>query len=158
MRPLLLVASLVAAGGVLAGVASGAAPATAADGALAGRTIVIDPGHQLGNTNPKFAHQMSQTFFNGTSQKGCNTSGTATNAGYPEATMTWQVAQLQHPPHSASSSSKPLSRMASITDVPSTASTSFSVPDRSTTTSLAMDTLPIAMHDPRWVSAPAARR
>lgn len=64
-----------------------------ADGALSGRVIVIDPGHQLGNSNPKFAQQMSQTKFNGTTVKGCNTTGTATNSGLPEATFTWRVAQ-----------------------------------------------------------------
>lgn len=70
---------------------------SAAEGPLSGRTIVIDPGHQLGNSNPKFARQMSQTFFNGTTRKGCNTTGTATNAGYPEATMAWAVAQALVP-------------------------------------------------------------
>jgi N-acetylmuramoyl-L-alanine amidase len=60
---------------------------------LAGRLIVVDPGHQLGNSNPRFAKQMSQTFFNGAITKGCNTTGTATNAGLPEATFTWLVAK-----------------------------------------------------------------
>ncbi|MDP1878191.1 MAG: N-acetylmuramoyl-L-alanine amidase [Actinomycetota bacterium] len=60
---------------------------------LAGRLIVLDPGHQLGNSNPKFAKQMSQTMFNGSIVKGCNTSGTATNAGYPESTFNWRVAK-----------------------------------------------------------------
>ncbi len=35
---------------------------------------------------------MSQTIFNGAITKGCNTTGTATNAGLPEATFTWKVA------------------------------------------------------------------
>jgi N-acetylmuramoyl-L-alanine amidase len=60
---------------------------------LAGRVIVLDPGHQLGNSNPRFARQMAQTRFNGSIVKGCNTSGTATNAGFPEATFTWRVAK-----------------------------------------------------------------
>lgn len=60
---------------------------------LDGKVIVIDPGHQLGNSNPKFARQMAQTKFNGKIVKGCNTTGTATNAGLPEATFTWKVAQ-----------------------------------------------------------------
>lgn len=69
------------------------APAQAADdGPLAGRLILVDPGHQLGNSNPRFRRQMSQTRFNGTIVKGCNTTGTATNAGFPEATFTWRVA------------------------------------------------------------------
>ena len=71
---------------------SGAASVSAADKPLAGKVIVIDPGHQLGNSNPKFAKQMSQTRFNGSIVKGCNTTGTATNAGLPEATFTWNVA------------------------------------------------------------------
>jgi N-acetylmuramoyl-L-alanine amidase len=66
--------------------------AVAAPGVLDGKVIVIDPGHQLGNSNPKFAKQMAQTVFNGAITKSCNTTGTATNGGLPEATFTWQVA------------------------------------------------------------------
>ena len=69
-----------------------APPAHAIDGPLAGAVIAIDPGHQLGNSNPKFAAKMKQTRFNGSIVKSCNTSGTATNAGLPEATFTWKVA------------------------------------------------------------------
>lgn len=68
-------------------------PARAEPGALDGAVIAIDPGHQLGNSNPRFAKQMSQTRFNGKIVKGCNTTGTATNAGFPEATFTWKVAK-----------------------------------------------------------------
>ena len=60
---------------------------------LAGKVIVVDPGHQLGNSNPRFAKYMAQTIFNGAITKGCNTTGTATNAGLPEATFTWRVAR-----------------------------------------------------------------
>ena len=68
--------------------------AKAVDGRpLDGKVVVIDPGHQLGNSNPRFARQMAQTRFNGTIVKGCNTTGTATNAGFPEATFTWRVAR-----------------------------------------------------------------
>lgn len=84
-------AVLLLVGALLGGLAAPAA--TAAPDPLAGRVIVVDPGHQLGNSNPRFARQMAQTFFNGTIVKGCNTSGTATNAGYPEATFNWQVAK-----------------------------------------------------------------
>lgn len=66
----------------------------AAESPLAGRVILLDPGHQLGNSNPRFAKQLAQEKFNGTTVKGCNTTGTATNAGYPEATFTWQVARV----------------------------------------------------------------
>ena len=77
----------------LALVAGGAAaPAQAADSSpLAGKVIVVDPGHNLGNANPRFRAQLAQTRFNGAIVKGCNTTGTATNAGYPEATMAWNV-------------------------------------------------------------------
>jgi len=66
----------------------------AAESPLAGRLILLDPGHQLGNSNPRFAEQLAQSRFNGTTVKGCNTTGTATNAGYPESTFNWQVAQV----------------------------------------------------------------
>ena len=71
--------------------ASGA-PATGAP--LDGLVIALDPGHQLGNSNPKFSDELAQTHFNGYETKGCNTTGTATNAGYPEATFNWNVALL----------------------------------------------------------------
>ena len=59
---------------------------------LAGRTVVIDPGHQLGNHN--FPRQINRLVPAGGFKKPCNTTGTATNGGYPEATFTWQVARL----------------------------------------------------------------
>ena len=66
--------------------------AQAVDGPLTGSVIAIDPGHQLGNSNPKFAAKMKQTRFNGSIVKSCNTTGTATNQGLPEATFNWKVA------------------------------------------------------------------
>ena len=68
-------------------------PAETTSQTLQGAVIVLDPGHQLGNSNPRFSKQMSQKKFNGTSVKGCNTTGTATNSGYPEATFNWKVAR-----------------------------------------------------------------
>jgi N-acetylmuramoyl-L-alanine amidase len=59
---------------------------------LAGRTIVIDPGHQLGNHN--FPRRISRLVPAGGFEKPCNTTGTATDRGYPEATVTWRVARL----------------------------------------------------------------
>jgi N-acetylmuramoyl-L-alanine amidase len=73
------------------------APAHAAEGTLTGKVIVLDPGHQLGNSNPKFRTQIAQTRFNGSIVKNCNTTGTATNAGFPEATFTWKVANRLKP-------------------------------------------------------------
>lgn len=61
--------------------------------ALFGKIILLDPGHQLGNSNPNFAKQMAKKKYNGTTVKGCNTTGTATNSGFPEATFNWKVAK-----------------------------------------------------------------
>ena len=58
---------------------------------LAGRTIVIDPGHQLGNHN--YPRKINQPVPAGGFEKPCNTTGTATSGGYPEATMAWLVAR-----------------------------------------------------------------
>jgi N-acetylmuramoyl-L-alanine amidase len=68
-------------------------PVSAKPGPLDGKVIVVDPGHQLGNSNPRFARYMAQTIFNGAITKSCNTTGTATNSGLPEATFTWKVAR-----------------------------------------------------------------
>jgi N-acetylmuramoyl-L-alanine amidase len=57
---------------------------------LAGRLVVIDPGHQLGNHN--FPRRINRPVSAGGSRKPCNTTGTATNSGFPEATFTWRVA------------------------------------------------------------------
>jgi N-acetylmuramoyl-L-alanine amidase len=59
---------------------------------LAGRTIVIDPGHQLGNHN--FPRQISRLVPAGGFRKPCNTTGTATRAGFPEPTLTIRVSRL----------------------------------------------------------------
>ncbi|HEY6932918.1 MAG TPA: N-acetylmuramoyl-L-alanine amidase [Marmoricola sp.] len=56
---------------------------------LAGLTIALDPGHQLGNRN--FPEQMSRLVPAGGFRKPCNTSGTATTDGIPEATVVWRV-------------------------------------------------------------------
>lgn len=57
---------------------------------LAGKVIVIDPGHQLGNS--RYPEQISRLVNAGGFYKACNTTGTATNAGYPEATFNWRTA------------------------------------------------------------------
>jgi N-acetylmuramoyl-L-alanine amidase len=56
---------------------------------LAGRVVAIDPGHQLGNSRHRA--QINRLVWVGL-RKPCNTTGTATNAGFPEATFTWRVA------------------------------------------------------------------
>ncbi len=59
---------------------------------LKGRVVVIDPGHQLGNH--RFPRRINRLVPAGGFRKPCNTTGTATNGGFPEATFTWRVALL----------------------------------------------------------------
>lgn len=59
---------------------------------LAGRVIVIDPGHQLGNAG--FPAEVGKPVDAGGFDKACNTTGTSTDGGYPEATFNWEVARL----------------------------------------------------------------
>lgn len=55
--------------------------------------MVLDPGHQLGNRN--FPREINRLVPAGRGQrKPCNTTGTATDGGFPEATFTWRVARL----------------------------------------------------------------
>jgi N-acetylmuramoyl-L-alanine amidase len=64
---------------------------TRASGSLAGRTIVIDPGHNGGNANaPSVINQLVPAGRGRT--KPCNTTGTATDGGYPEANFNWDLA------------------------------------------------------------------
>ncbi len=58
---------------------------------LAGKVIVIDPGHQLGNHN--FPARINRQVPAGGFTKACNSTGTATNGGYPEATFAWKVSR-----------------------------------------------------------------
>ena len=96
MNPKASVSALVCCLVVVATSGAGSTSAHAEEalgkGALSGKVILLDPGHQLGNSNVKFAKQMAQKKFNGTTVKGCNTTGTATNSGFPEATFNWKVA------------------------------------------------------------------
>jgi N-acetylmuramoyl-L-alanine amidase len=59
---------------------------------LAGKTIVIDPGHQLGNS--RHLAQINRPVNAGGFMKPCNTTGTSTNGGFPEATFAFDVATL----------------------------------------------------------------
>lgn len=88
-----LVVNLASIASVFVGTVANAVSDRVTLGPLSGKVILLDPGHQLGNSNPRFSQQMSQKKFNGTTVKGCNTTGTATNSGYPEATFNWKVAR-----------------------------------------------------------------
>jgi N-acetylmuramoyl-L-alanine amidase len=68
---------------------SGSPSAAVPADALAGATIVIDAGHQLGNRNFPRADRLVPA---GGFTKTCNGTGTATNAGFPEATFNFRVA------------------------------------------------------------------
>ncbi|MGW7140897.1 N-acetylmuramoyl-L-alanine amidase [Streptomyces xanthophaeus] len=88
-------ASATATPGAEAGTTpSPAAPAPVpapAKGPLAGRTVVIDPGHNTGN----FQHgtEINKKVDIGTGRKECDTTGTTTNSGYMEAEFTFDVSQ-----------------------------------------------------------------
>jgi N-acetylmuramoyl-L-alanine amidase len=58
---------------------------------LAGKVIVIDPGHQLGNS--RHPRKINRLVNAGGFRKACNTTGTSTNSGFPEATFAWRVSQ-----------------------------------------------------------------
>ena len=66
--------------------------ASVAKGSLAGKVIVIDPGHNGGNASHlSVINQLVDAGFG--LRKACNTTGTATNAGYSEAAYTFDVAK-----------------------------------------------------------------
>jgi N-acetylmuramoyl-L-alanine amidase len=65
---------------------------------LAGKVIGIDPGHN-GDNNLHTAY-ISRKVWNGREEEDCDTTGTATNAGYTEALFNWRVAKyLVHDLH-----------------------------------------------------------
>lgn len=58
-----------------------------------GKVVVLDPGHNGGNArNPQVIGRLVPAGRGQT--KPCNTTGTATNAGYPEHAFNWEVARL----------------------------------------------------------------
>lgn len=59
-------------------------------GALAGHTIVVDPGHD--GADGQHLSQINAQVFIGNGSKACESSGTAGNDGYPEHAFTWDVA------------------------------------------------------------------
>lgn len=97
-------ASVATHGGAAASLASSQAPAANRAAAtkaakpraahralpLAGKVIGIDPGHNGGNAaNPGIINTL---VWNGRAWETCDTSGTATDFGYPEARFTFNVA------------------------------------------------------------------
>ena len=60
-------------------------------GPLTGRTVVIDPGHNPGNRD--HTREISSQVDIGTGRKECDTTGTATDAGYAEARFTLDVSR-----------------------------------------------------------------
>ncbi|MFD0267393.1 N-acetylmuramoyl-L-alanine amidase [Streptomyces sp. NPDC127106] len=69
----------------------GTTPGTAVESALAGKTVVIDPGHNTGNF--KHTAEINKKVDIGTNTKECDTTGTTTNSGYKEAEFTLDVAR-----------------------------------------------------------------
>ncbi|MEV8630972.1 N-acetylmuramoyl-L-alanine amidase [Streptosporangium sp. NPDC051023] len=65
----------------------GSAPA----GALSGKVVVIDPGHN--GQNYRHPSEINKQVNILTEKKACDTTGTATNSGYSEAAFTWDVSQ-----------------------------------------------------------------
>jgi N-acetylmuramoyl-L-alanine amidase len=60
---------------------------------LAGKVVVLDPGHNLNNSA-----SINQTVYAGNGvYKACDTTGTSTNGGYPEHAFTWDVANRVAP-------------------------------------------------------------
>jgi N-acetylmuramoyl-L-alanine amidase len=72
------------------GADTSSASASPSTNVLKGKLIVIDPGHRLGNRN--YPTEVNEMVPAGGFEKICNTTGTATNDGYPEATFTYDVA------------------------------------------------------------------
>lgn len=58
---------------------------------LAGTTVALDPGHQLGNA--RFPEQVNALVDAGGLQKPCNSTGTQTDSGIAEATVVWELAR-----------------------------------------------------------------
>jgi N-acetylmuramoyl-L-alanine amidase len=70
-------------------------PARESSQPLKGKTVGIDPGHNGRNyTDPAY---IDHKIWNGREWEACNTTGTATDGGYPEARFTFHVAMyLRH--------------------------------------------------------------
>ena len=70
--------------------AAESATPTPQQGSLAGKVIVIDPGHNGGNASHPEIINKKVNVYNG--YKPCNTTGTATNDNYAEHAFNWDVA------------------------------------------------------------------
>ncbi|MFF8292512.1 N-acetylmuramoyl-L-alanine amidase [Streptomyces sp. NPDC016309] len=68
---------------------SPAAPGPSPAAPLAGRTVVIDPGHNPGNF--RHAREIGRQVDIGTNRKECDTTGTSTDSGHTEAAFTLDV-------------------------------------------------------------------
>lgn len=60
------------------------------DGPLHGKTVVIDPGHNIHNQD--HSAEINRSVDIGTGRKECDTTGTSTNSGYAEAEFSLDVA------------------------------------------------------------------
>lgn len=72
---------------------AGTAPDPASTTPLTGKTVFLDPGHSGSHDSAMTA----QVPTGRGDTKDCQTTGTATDAGYPEHTFTWQVVGLMRP-------------------------------------------------------------
>ncbi|WP_037604993.1 N-acetylmuramoyl-L-alanine amidase [Streptacidiphilus rugosus] len=84
-------ASVSASGTPSASPSPSAAQGGVAGKPLAGKVIVIDPGHNPNNVD--HPSEINRNVFIGNSSKACDTTGASTNAGYPEADFTLDVAR-----------------------------------------------------------------
>lgn len=62
---------------------------------LAGRTVVLDPGHN--GMNWAHPEEIGRQVDIGNGTKACNTTGTSTEDGYAEASFAWEVATRTRP-------------------------------------------------------------
>ncbi|MBF9073079.1 N-acetylmuramoyl-L-alanine amidase [Streptacidiphilus fuscans] len=83
-------ASAAGTGAAGSGTSGSGAAGTAAK-PLAGKVIVIDPGHNPNNVN--HPSEINSLVFVGNGSKACDTTGASTDAGYPEADFTLDVSR-----------------------------------------------------------------
>jgi N-acetylmuramoyl-L-alanine amidase len=79
-----------AAPGAVSPSPGGSSPSGGSPASLAGKVIVIDPGHNGGNARHPEIINRPVDIYN--AHKPCNTTGTATEDDYPEHAFTWDVA------------------------------------------------------------------